>query len=147
MIKKFSYFLVIILLFSGCENNSKKKDETKPHKEIKKEIIKPKIKNISKPKENKKIIKENNFTLTFVNSKLIYPKNKMVLLFDDGSLYSQEEEKILKKLKITFYKTKNRFLQNYFKIDYYPSIVILDKNQTIIYQNFMPYEMLKTEGF
>ena len=147
MIKKISYFLVIILLFSGCENNSKKKDETKPHKEIKKEIIKPKIKNISKPKENKKIIKENNFTLTFVNSKLIYPKNKMVLLFDDGSLYSQEEEKILKKLKITFYKTKNRFLQNYFKIDYYPSIVILDKNQTIIYQNFMPYEMLKTEGF
>jgi len=138
------YILAIILLFSGCEYNSNKKTD-KPNKNINIE------KNITKPKENKKenkiIIKENNLNLIFINSKLIYPKKKIILLFEDNSLYSQEEEKILKKLKVKFYKTKNKFLKNYFKIVNYPSIIILDKNETVIYQNFMPYEMLKTEGF
>jgi len=138
------YILAIILLFSGCEHNSNKKTD-KPNKNINIE------KNITKPKENKKenkiVIKENNLNLIFINSKLIYPKKKIILLFEDNSIYSQEEEKILKKLKVKFYKTKNKFLKNYFKIVNYPSIIILDKNETIIYQNFMPYEMLKTEGF
>ena len=141
MIKTFFYFSTIVLLFTGCEHNSNKK-APKLNKTVKTTET-----NISKAKENKNIIKEKDFNLTFVNSKLVYPKNKMILLFEDNSLYSQEEEKILKKLKITFHKTKNRFLENYFKISCYPSIVILDNNKTVIYQNFMPYEMLKTEGF
>lgn len=141
MIKTFFYFSTIVLLFTGCEHNSNKK-APKLNKNVKTTET-----NISKAKENKNIIKEKDFNLTFVNSKLVYPKNKMILLFEDNSLYSQEEEKILKKLKITFHKTKNRFLENYFKISCYPSIIILDNNKTVIYQNFMPYEMLKTEGF
>ena len=143
MIKNFFYFSMIILLFTGCEHNSNKKAP-----ELNTQTIQKNNKtNIQAKDTNKTVIKEKDFNLTFVNSKLVYPKNRLVLLFGDNSLYSQEEEKILKKLKITFHKTKNRFLENYFKISCYPSIVILDNNKTVIYQNFMPYEMLKTEGF
>ncbi len=139
----FFYISTIILLFSGCEHNSNTKNtQINKNKEIKNTQ-----RNISKLKEDTIRIKEKDFNLTFVNSKIVYPKNKMILLFENNSLYSQEEEKILKKLNIKFYKTKNKFLENYFKIINYPSIVILDKNKTIIYQNFMPYEMIKTEGF
>jgi len=139
----FFYISTIILLFSGCEHNSNTKNtQINKNKEIKNTKI-----NISKPKNDTIRIKEKDFNLTFINSKLVYPKNKMILLFENNSLYSQEEEKILKKLNIKFHKTENKFLANYFKIIYYPSIIILDKNQTVIYQNFMPYEMLKTQGF
>jgi len=144
MIKTFFYFLIITILFTGCEHNSNTKikevNKNKPEMNISKS-------NIQTPKENKITIKDKDFNLTFVDSKLIYPKNKMILLFVNNSLYSKEEEKILKKLKISFYKTDNKFLENYFKIVDYPSIVILDKNKTVIYQNFMPYEMIKTQGF
>ena len=135
----FFYMLTVALLFTGCEHNSNTKKIKTDKNETKK--------NISKQKENVTIIKEKDFNITFKNSKLVYPKDKMVLLFYDNSLYSQEQEKILNKLNIKFYKTQNKFLENYFKIIYYPTIVILDKNKTVIYQNFIPYEMLKTEGF
>ncbi len=137
------YIFTIIFLFTGCEHNS----NTKNNQTNKNKTIKNIETNISKHKNNTLIIKEKDFNLTFVNSKLVYPKNKLILLFDNNSLYSKEEEKILKRLNIKFHKTENKFLANYFKIIYYPSIIILDKNQTVIYQNFMPYEMLKTQGF
>jgi len=69
------------------------------------------------------------------------------LLFTDSSFYSLEEKKILKKLKLTFYETNSTFLKNYFKISIYPTIVILENNKTVKFENFTPYEILKTEGF
>jgi len=122
------YLIILLaLFFLGCDN--KKSNTSNPIK-----------------KQNKIIIKGEDFNLTFKNKKLIYPKKRVILLFFNKSSYSLEEEKILKRLNLTFHKTNNKFLKSYFKIRYYPTIVILDKNQTIKYENFTPYEILKAEG-
>ena len=127
-------YLVIlsIIFFIGC---NKKEDNKTIHKKI------------DKIKKDETIIKVQDLNLTFKKNKLIYPSKKVVLLFSDNKIYSKEEALILKKLHIKFYKTNNKFLKVYFNIKYYPTIVVLDKNKTIKYENFTPYEILKTEGF
>ena len=132
------YFLIIFFIL-GCESNSHNKN-TKKIENNQTKITKTK-------KNNPKIIKIGDINLVFKNNKLIYPDKKIVILFENKNFYSKEEERILKKLKVKFYKTDNEFLQKYFNITIYPTIIVLDKNQTIRYENFTPYYILKTEGF
>ena len=135
------YFLFFALMFFlGCNNNNKNTRTQNVSKIIQKSKKTNKENNLT-------FIKENNLSLTFKNKKLVYPNKKTVILFADSSFYSNEEKRILKKLKISFYETNNTFLRNYFDINVFPTIVILDKNKTVKYENFTPYEILKAEGF
>ena len=133
-------FLLMIIIFLGCNNN---KNTHKPN------VTKITQKSKKKLQKNNEItyIKDGNLTLKFKKSTLIYPKNKTILLFSDDSFYSKEQKRILQKLNVHFYKTDNLFLKNYFKITIYPTIIVLDKNKTVKYENFTPYEILKAEGF
>ncbi len=133
-------FLLMIIIFLGCNNN---KNTHKPN------VTKITQKSKKKLQKNNEItyIKDGNLTLKFKKSTLIYPKNKTILLFSDNSFYSKEQKRILQKLNVHFYKTDNLFLKNYFKITIYPTIIVLDKNKTVKYENFTPYEILKAEGF
>jgi len=116
--------LAIILIFIGC--NEKKEKKTAP-------VVK-KEKNIT--------INIDDLTLIFHNNKLIYPKKRVILLFDT----TLKQADVLDDLNITYYYTQNKFLKNYFNIRFDPTIIILDKNKTIKYENFVPYEILKEEG-
>jgi len=136
---KYILSVLMIFLFIGCDKHKKYSHSNN---------IKIKESNNTKTyKKNLFTIKVNDFNLSFKKDKLIYPNKKMVFLFYDNNFYSKEEEKILNKLNIKYYKTNNKFLINYFNITYFPTIVILDKNKTIKFENFTPYEILKTEGF
>jgi len=131
-------FLFIILLFLGCNNHNTKKEIN-----LQKEINT--TEKISTKKEEKNIIFINlkELNLTFKNNKLIYPNKKIYILFDDKSNYSKMQQEALKYLKIDYIKTNNKFLQKYFNITIYPTIVILDKNKTTKLENFTPIEILK----
>jgi hypothetical protein len=122
-------FFIVLIFFIGCSNNTKKETNSqigKKNNEI-----------------NTRIITLNDYNLTFKNNQLIYPKEKIYILFYNNSKYSKMQEDVLKYLKIKYYKTNNEFLKNYFKITMYPTIVILDKNKTIKFENFTPIEILK----
>ena len=127
---------ILIIFFSGCD---KKIKSTK--------LESNKTNNITKTQKPITLIKFNKFTLKFKNNKLIYPTKKTIILFDNNNTYSKTQENVLNKLNIKFYKTNNIYLEKYFKIEYYPTIIILDKNKTIKYEGFTPYEILKAEGF
>ncbi len=140
---KYILWILTFLLIVGCshqkksQNNTTEVNNTKENNNTK----------MSKQINTIKVIKVKDFNLTFKNNKLIYPKRKMILLFYKNDFYSKEEEKILKKLKIKYYKTNNKFLKKYFHINYLPTIIVLEHNKTIKFENFTPYEILKTEGF
>jgi len=120
-----------ILLITGCG----KKEESNKNQETKTE---------QKPKKVVKVIKLNDVNLTFVNDKLKTPEKRIILLFDDGTPYCEKEKLVLHALKKKFYVVKdNKYLEDYFNITYFPTIVILDKNETTKYENFTPYEFLK----
>ena len=135
---------ILLILFIGC---NKKATHTNEHNITKTSTESNNTKNLKQKNINIITIKENGFNLKFKDNKLIYPDQKMVILFYDKNFYSQEEERILNKLNVKFYKTRNQFLINYFNITYFPTIVVLDKNKTTKFENFTPYEILKTEGF
>jgi hypothetical protein len=124
-------FIIALLVFTGCNNHIKK--ENKPVQ----------TQNKSKTKKNITIITLNDYNLTFKNNQLIYPKNKIYILFYDDSKYSKMQEEVLNYLQIKYYKTNNKFLKKYFHITIYPTTVILDKNKTIKFENFTPIEILK----
>ena len=133
-------FFIALFLFIGCQSNTN-------HTEKKENNIS--INNNIQKKENQNfiVIKDGNLSFKFLNNKLIYPKNKTIILFEDNSFYSKEEEKVLKRLNLKFFISNNEYLKKYFNITIYPTIVVLDKNKTIKYENFTPYEILKAEGF
>ncbi len=126
------YILAIFLLIVGCSEKKMHNQETKP-----------KIKKTKAISENIKTIEG----LEFNKTKLIFPKERVVLLFDNNSTLCQIQKNILKKLNINFKDTNNEFLKNYFKIKLYPTIVVIENNKTIKYENFTPLEILKAEGF
>ena len=134
---------ILVVYFSGCEKKSKhpKISENNKTKSI---VVKTKPKKI---KNEITIIKLNNFELKFKNNKLIYPKEKTIILFDNNNTYSKAQEMALNKLNVKYYKTNAIYLEKYFNIQYYPTIIVLDKNKTVKYENFTPYEILKAEGF
>jgi len=120
--------IILMLVITGC--SSQEKNETNTTKEIK--------------LEENKTIQIEDLTLKFVNKKLIYPQKKVILLFSNNNKYSKQQEEILSKFNTRFYIiTDNEYLQNYFNIKMFPSIIILDKNKTIKFENFTPYEFLK----
>ena len=134
--------LFLVVLFSGCnkKTDSKTTNRTVAVNINKKNNPKKHITDIIK-------IKFNGFELKFKNNKLIYPKEKTIILFDNNNTYSKTQKKVLNKLNVKYYKTNTSFLEKYFNIQYYPTIIVLDKNKTIKYEGFTPYEILKAKGF
>jgi len=137
---------IFIVLFLGCNSQTQKSIKENNSSKINKTE-----KNVDKyrgERETQKIIIElNDINLTFDKNKLIYPKEKTVLLFEDNSTKSNMQKIVLDKLKVKYIATDNPYLKNYFKIKTIPTIIVLDKNKTIKYENFVPYEILKAEGF
>ncbi len=142
-------WILIIALISGCSNQKNSQNTTLQPNNTKENSV---YKEQNNTKTNTKnddilIIKQNDFNLTFKEGRLVYPKKRTVLLFYNGGFYSKEEEKVLKKLNIKFHKTDNEFLKKYFEINCFPTIIVLDQNKTVKFENFTPYEILKAEGF
>ncbi len=135
------YILPIILIFIGCfEEKKQKPQETKTQQ--------TQISTKTQKKENNlMVISLKDLNLTFKDNSIVYPKKRVIILFRKNSTKCKMQENILKKLNLNFYKTDNIYLKNYFKINIYPTIIILDKNKTLKYEGFIPYEILKAEGF
>ena len=142
---KYILTFILLLFFSACSKNIKTEEkhittETNQTKQLQK---------IHKINNNSDItvIKFDNFELKFKKNTLIYPKQKTLILFENNNTYSKTQELVLKKLHTKYYKTDSNYLINYFNIQIYPTIIVLDKNKTVKYENFTPYEILKAEGF
>ena len=129
---------ILIIFFSACSKNTKPKGN---------HIAKENNNNTKIQKSDVIIVNFDNFQLKFKNNKLIYPKEKTIILFDNNNTYSKAQEIVLNKLNVKYYKTNTLYLEKYFNIQYYPTIIVLDKNKTVKYENFTPYEILKAEGF
>ena len=142
-------WILIILLISGCSNQKNSQNTTLQTNNTKENSVyeEKNNKKTNTKNDNILIIKQNDFNLTFKEGRLVYPKKRTVLLFYNDGFYSKEEEKVLKKLNIKFHKTDNEFLKKYFKISCFPTIIVLDQNKTVKFENFTPYEILKAEGF
>ena len=143
------YILIgILVFFVACSKEQSNKND--PNITQKTNInIKNYEKKIAQEKHFTKKIILNNFELIFKNnSKLIYPNKKVVLFFKNNNTYSKSQELVLKRLKTKYIKIINsKFLLDYFNITILPTIIVLDKNKIIRYENFVPYEILKAEGF
>lgn len=143
---KYILTLFTLIFFISCTNNEKSNNKNLENNESNITVtIKHKIK--KENPDNITYIKLENFKLEFNNSTLIYPENKTVLLFENNNTFSKAQESVLNKLNLKYYKTNSPYLEKYFNIKYYPTIVVLDKNKTVKYENFTPYEILKAEGF
>lgn len=148
------YILVgILVFFVSCSKEQSQKNETNITKKAniniknEKKIVQEKNSTVVQEKNAIKKIKLNNFELIFKDNKLIYPNKRIVLLFENNNTYSYAQKLVLKRLKIKYIKANSKFLQNYFNITIFPTIIVLDKNKTVKYENFVPYEILKAEGF
>lgn len=102
--------------------------------------------NTSHPKIT--IYQLGDYNITFRGEELIkYPRKRLYLLFSDGGRYCRLEEQFLKELKIPYFVIKDADLDREMNITIYPTIVILDKNRTIRYEGFTPYEILQAETY
>ena len=131
------YFFIIFLFFYfvGCDNkkniNSQQTEIT-----ISNETIK------SQPK----IIKVDDLEFIENNNTFSYHfENQVILFFSDDSKESKLEQKELKSLNKKFYIIKKPKLIEFFKIVKYPTILIIDKNNTKKFEGFIPAIMLKYE--
>ncbi len=140
---KYILTFILLLFFSACSKNVKTEEDNTITETNQTQYTQ----NKNKKKNDITLIKLDNLSLKFKNNTLIYPKQKTIILFDNNNTYSKAQELVLKKLKTTYHKTNLTYLEKYFNIQIYPTIVVLDKNKTIKYENFTPYEILKTEGF
>ena len=116
----------LILFFIACEKKEDKKIE------------------VNLTQQPKNIIKKID-GLTFVNNKLKFEKREILLICAEENEKCLEEADILKDLKVKFTLTTDEFLIDYFNIETFPTILIVDKNITK-YEGFTPYEILKVEG-
>ena len=139
-------FVGILIFFVACSKEQSNKNETNITQKT--DInIKNYEKKVTQEKNSTKKIRLNNFELIFQDNKLIYPNKKVILFFENNNTYSKAQELVLERLKTKYIKIDSNFLQNYFNITIFPTIIVLDKNKTIRYENFIPYEILKAEGF
>jgi len=143
---------IILTLFAAffiisCSKTSKENKNQKNSTEnnISVKTIQQQRQNVEK--DETKMLQFGNLTLTFKNGELVYPHEKTVILLEGNNTYSKAQEGILDKLGIKYYKTSSEFLKEYFEIHKTPSIVVLENNKTVKYENFTPYEILKAEGF
>jgi len=147
------YFLFLIfIIFIGCGNEEDKK-ETKvvksvkvvdSKKEIKKVIQKPEV--VIEKIKLKSFDNKDSVELKFKDDKLISKFDKrVVLLFLNDSTLSKEQLSYMKKTKKEFFVVKNEEVLNYFNVLHFPTIIILDKNETKRYDSILPYEVLKIE--
>ena len=133
---------IFIILFTACSKNSNS-EQTHTVNETNKTVT-----DINKTKKSDvTVIDFKNFKLEFKKNELIYPKEKTIILFENNNSYSKAQELVLKKLNVKYYKTDSVYLKEYFGIQTYPTIVVLENNKTVKYENFTPYEILKAEGF
>jgi len=133
---------ILIILFTACSKNSNS-EQTHTVNETNKTVT-----DINKTKKSDvTVIDFKNFKLEFKKNELIYPKEKTIILFENNNSYSKAQELVLKKLNVKYYKTDSVYLKEYFGIQTYPTIVVLENNKTVKYENFTPYEILKAEGF
>ena len=131
------YILVVILVFFvACSKEQSNNNEDNITK-----------KNNINIKNKEKKLALDSFELAFQDNKLVYPNKRVILFFEDNSTYSKAQEIVLKKLKTKYIKVSSELLKNYFNVTTFPTIVVLDKNKTLRYENFVPYEILKAEGF
>jgi len=131
---------ILIIFFTACSKNEKPKNTN----DINKTVISDK--NTTK-KSLKQVVILKDLNITIQNGKLVYPDKRVILLFENNNSYSNAQELVLKKLDLKFYTANSEVLKKYFNIEIYPTIVVLDKNKTVKYENFTPYEILKAEGF
>ena len=132
------YFLIIlILLFSGCENNNSHKVVIQTQK--------PKTKT-TKIETEKELLKFPTLIFKEKNGKISYETNTTnILLFVNNSDLSLAQKKELNRSKREFYIIKNIKLLNYFDVNKFPTLIILEKNKTKKYEGFVPNEVLKYE--
>ncbi len=133
---------ILILILLGCQE---KKQQNLNNLEKNCSKIVPK----KEKKEEKNLTKITigKTTLIFKNENLVYPEKRVFILFDNNSIYCKIQKNILKKMGVTFVSTDNGFLKRYFNVSLYPTIIILDKNKTVKFENLTPYEILKAEGY
>ena len=129
-------FVGILIFFVACSKEQSNNNEDNITKKN----------NINIKNKEKKLVLDS-FELAFQNNKLVYPNKRVILFFEDNSTYSKAQEIVLKKLKTKYIKVSSALLKDYFNVTTFPTIVVLDKNKTLRYENFVPYEILKAEGF
>ena len=145
---KYILAFITAVLITACSNSQHKNSQTGKTAENNNSTVKKEVnKTVKKPKVKIKTVNIGDLNLTFKNGKLLYPPEKTVILFENNNTYSKIQEMVLDKLNVKYYKTGSEFLQNYFNINTYPTIVVLENNKTVKYENFTPYEILKAEGF
>jgi hypothetical protein len=122
--------LIFSLLLIGCNNQTNSKIKTQPELKIQSKII----------------VKFPNLVFKEKDNTIFYETNTTnILLFTNNNKLSQEQKKEFINNKINFYSIKNDKLKEYFNIDIFPTIIILDKNSTKKYEGFIPNEVLKYE--
>ncbi|NPA11705.1 MAG: hypothetical protein GXO62_05640 [Epsilonproteobacteria bacterium] len=127
------FLIILAILFIGCSNNGKK-DQNITQKETNQSVTKPKT-------NDTKTVMIEDLNLTFKKDRLIYPDKKVILLFENG--FKQAD--VLDMLKVKYYRCEDEYVQKYFNIKEMPTIIILDKNKTIRFENYTPYAILKVE--
>jgi len=141
------YILVgILIFFVACSKEQSNENEVNITKKTNINIKNFEKRVIQEKNSTKKVVL-NNLDLIFEDNELIYPNEKVVLFFDNNTTYSKAQELVLKRLKVKYIKVSSKFLKDYFNVTFFPTIIVLDKNKTIRYENFVPYEILKAEGF
>ncbi len=133
---KYILTFIFIILITGCNKTAKTKTNSDNNKTV-----------TIKKTDEVFIVNIDSLQLKFKNKSLEPVNTKTVLLFDNNNTYSKAQEAVLNKLQIVYHKTDNQYLEKYFNIQNYPTIIVLDKNSTTRYENFTPYEILKAEGF
>jgi len=130
------YFIIIFtLFFIGCNDSASDKQN-----------IQNSNSNVIEKKEPIEIAKFPNLIFKEKNNTIFYETNSTnILLFTDDSKLSTAQIEELNKSKRTFYLIKNKKIMDYFGINSFPTIIILDKNSSKKYEGFVPNEVLKYE--
>jgi hypothetical protein len=138
------YILIIFsLLLIGCNNQTTSK---KAHSESNETVSLIETQPIIVKKQIKTIAKFPNLIFKEENNTIFYETNTTnILLFTNDNKLSLIQKEELTKYKTDFYSINNDKLKKYFKINIFPTIIILDKNSTKKYEGFIPNEVLKYE--
>ncbi len=131
-------FLILIFIIS-CSDTKQTTTQTSkqtPNKQITK----------TKKTLSPKIIKVDDLVFREFNDSITYHFDKVVILaFLDNSKLSQNQKVELQHIKQKFYIIKNEKLKNFFKIQTYPTIIVIEQNKTKKFNGFVPRVVLNYE--